>query len=148
MALVDVDLRPDEKKLKQFGFVALVAFAFLGGSLLWRGGLFGIDFGTSAPLTAYVLFALGGLSAVLSFVMPAANRALYLMLVVVTMPVGLVLSFVIVGALFYGLFTPVGLFFRLIGRDPLNLKFDPAAETYWTRRRTGDVEPARYFRQY
>ena len=36
MALVDVDLRPDEKKLKQFGFVALVAFALLGGFLLWR----------------------------------------------------------------------------------------------------------------
>ena len=148
MALVDVDLRPDEKKLKQFGFVALVAFALLGGFLLWRGGLFGIDFGASAPPIAYVLFALGGLSAVLSFVMPAANKVLYLTLVVVTIPIGIVLSFVIVGGLFYGLFTPIGLFFRLIGRDPLNLKFDPAAETYWTRRRSGDIDPRNYFRQY
>ena len=148
MALVDVDLRPDEKKLKQFGFVALVVFALLGGFALWRGGLFGIDLGDSAQTTAFVLFAVGGLSAVFSFVVPAANRVLYLTLVVITTPIGLVLSFVIVGALFYGMFTPVGLFFRLIGRDPLKLKFDPAAETYWTRRRTGEVDPKRYFRQY
>ena len=111
-------------------------------------GLFGIDLGDSAQTTAYVLFAIGGLSAVFSLAMPAANRVLYLTLVVITTPIGLVLSFVIVGALFYGMFTPVGLFFRLIGRDPLKLKFDPAAETYWTRRRTGEVDPKRYFRQY
>lgn len=148
MALVDIDLRPDEKKLKQFGFVALAAFALLGGFVLWRGGLFGIDFGASSPTTAYVLFAIGGLSAILSFVMPKANRILYIALIVITAPIGIVLSFVLVGALFYGMLTPVGLFFRLIGRDPLHLKFDPAAETYWTRRRAGDVEPKRYFRQY
>ena len=34
MALVDLDLNPDEKKLKQFGFIALVAFALLGALVL------------------------------------------------------------------------------------------------------------------
>ena len=60
MALVDLDLNPDEKKLKQFGFIALVAFALLGALVLWKGGLFGLDFGGSTRTVAYVFFALGG----------------------------------------------------------------------------------------
>lgn len=148
MALVDIDLKPDDKKLRQFGFIALVAFGLLGGLVLWHGGLLGIDFGASAQTVAYVLFAIGGASGLLSLVKPDLNRILYLALIVITTPIGLVLSFVIVGALFYGLFTPIGLFFRLIGRDPLYLKLDPAAQTYWTRRPSGPVQPKKYFRQY
>jgi len=41
---------------------------------------------------------------------------------------------VVLGALFYLVFTPVGICRRLFGSDPLRLRFDPAAETYWIRR--------------
>jgi hypothetical protein len=48
---------------------------------------------------------------------------------------------------FYGLFTPMGLLFRLIGRDPLNRRFDPTAQTYWTPHQTV-TDGRRYFRQF
>ena len=49
--------------------------------------------------------------------------------------------------LFYGVFTPIGLFFRLIGRDPLHRRFQPEADTYWVARRPA-TDVRRYFRQF
>jgi hypothetical protein len=43
--------------------------------------------------------------------------------------------------------TPVGLIFRLLGKDPLTRRFDPRASTYWVKHEEpGNVE--RYFRQF
>lgn len=36
--------------------------------------------------------------------------------------------------LFYGMFTPMGLIMRLIGKRPLELSFDRKASSYWIRR--------------
>lgn len=36
--------------------------------------------------------------------------------------------------LFYGVFTPLGIIMRLAGKDPLRLKLDPDARTYWIQR--------------
>jgi hypothetical protein len=44
-------------------------------------------------------------------------------------------------------FTPIGLFFRLIGRDPLHRRFQPEADTYWVGRRPA-TDVRRYFRQF
>ena len=38
---------------------------------------------------------------------------------------------VILGVLFFGVITPVGLLMRAIGRDPLRLKARPGLPTYW-----------------
>jgi hypothetical protein len=44
---------------------------------------------------------------------------------------GRVVSPVVMAALLYLVVTPVGLLQRLFGRDPLHLKWDPKAESYW-----------------
>jgi hypothetical protein len=36
--------------------------------------------------------------------------------------------------LFYGVVTPLGIMMRLTGKDPLRLKLDPSAKTYWIQR--------------
>lgn len=47
---------------------------------------------------------------------------------------GKIVSPVALGILFYGVFTPVGVVMRLLGNDPLDLKRDAAAGSYWRRR--------------
>jgi len=47
---------------------------------------------------------------------------------------GKIVSPVALGLLFYGVITPIGLVFRLAGKDPLRLKYDRGAESYWIRR--------------
>jgi hypothetical protein len=50
-------------------------------------------------------------------------------------------------AFYYLLLTPVGLVFRLIGRDPLRRRFDRNATTYWIARRPPETSD-RYFHQF
>jgi len=45
-----------------------------------------------------------------------------------------VVSPVVLGLIYFGLFTPVGFVMRLAGRDALSRRFEAAAPTYWVRR--------------
>jgi len=47
---------------------------------------------------------------------------------------GKIVSPIALGLLFYGVFTPIGVVMQLIGSDPLRLKRDPAAASYWRQR--------------
>src|SRR5262249_56977526 len=96
--------------------VAFAVFAGLGAMVLWRGHLAGLPLGWWGRPVAFALWILGGVSGVLSLVRPEANRPLYVMLSVITYPIGYMLSYVLMGAIFFGLLTPVKLVVRLIGR--------------------------------
>jgi hypothetical protein len=147
MAVIDIDLKPDRRKLRQFGFIALVAFGGLAGLILWKGGLFGISFGEAANTVAYVLLGVGALSALFSLAYPPANRILFTGLIIVTFPIGIVISYVLMGFVFYVIFTPIALLFKLIGRDSLERRFDREAETYWVERKPVEGTK-RYFKQF
>lgn len=45
-----------------------------------------------------------------------------------------IVSPVVMAFLFFGVVTPIALIFRRLGNDPLRLKFDPMATTYWIDR--------------
>lgn len=47
---------------------------------------------------------------------------------------GKVISPITLGVLFYGVLTPVGALMRLTGKDPLRLKLDADADSYWITR--------------
>ncbi len=145
--MIELNLAPDRRVLRQFGFLALGGFALLA-LLAWQGWVvFALVPEEARPVLAGTLGALGALSGVLSLVWPAANRPLYVGLAVVAFPIGFVVSYVIMGALFYLLIAPVGLVFRLFGRDPLDRRFLPEAETYWVD--AGQERPREsYFKQF
>ena len=145
--MLDLNLKPDRKTLRQFGWIALVGFGVLGGLIFWRGRLFGLDFGSGARPTAYVLWSLGAISALFSLIVPKANQLLFVGLTVLTFPIGFVVSHIIMGLIFYGILSPVGILFRLMGRDVLNRRFEPESATYWTDAQP-PAKPDRYFRQF
>jgi len=145
--MIQLNLRPTDRDLRQFGFIALGAFGLLGLLMYAQWLPLAGRLGWTGPIIAYVLWALGGVSAVLSLLAPRANRALYVVLTLVAFPIGWVISHVIMAVVFFGLLTPVGLFFRLIGRDPLQRRFDPQMRTYWVRHRPAE-SLEQYFRQY
>lgn len=145
--MIEIDWRPDTRTLKQFGYIALFGFSFLAAIAWFEKLIFAFGLGEARPIVAGVFAALAVVSTFFSLVMPRANLPIYLGLTVLAYPIGFVLSYVIMGFLFFGMITPMGLFFRLTGRDPLNRGFDPAAKTYWC-----DPRPRRgkesYFRQF
>ena len=42
---------------------------------------------------------------------------------------------IMLGMVFFASVTPIGLVLRALGKDPLRLRFDPEATTYWIERR-------------
>jgi hypothetical protein len=145
--MIEIDLRPDERTLRQFGWIALVGFGFVA-LLAWQEWLiFSFGLGEARGPVAGGLLGIGVLSAVLGAVYPKANLPIFVGLTLLTYPIGFVLSYVIMGALFYGLLAPVGIFFRLIGRDAMHRRFEPEAASYWTKARPERSEES-YFRQF
>ena len=45
-----------------------------------------------------------------------------------------IVSPIALGILFFLVVTPTALLMRLFGKDPLRLRFDPAADSYWIKR--------------
>lgn len=55
-----------------------------------------------------------------------------------------ILSKVQMGFIFFAVLTPAAMFVRLLGKDPLKLKRDPEAETYWIPADKMDLEQMKY----
>jgi hypothetical protein len=147
MAFVKLDLCPHPRTLRQFGLIGLVAFAALAALARWRVGLFRPLSPESARWTMYVLAVLAAYSGLFAAVLPRGLRPLYVLLTIVTYPIGIVAFHVVMAIVFYLVIAPVGLLFKIIGRDALHRRFEPAAPTYWIRRRQ-PADAKRYFRQF
>lgn len=108
---------------RKFGLLFVVVFAVIGGVVWWRGGAaYPVLFGLSAAFLLAALAAPGLLQP-----LNRAWMAFGLLLHKVTSPI-------ILGAMFFGLFAPVGLVFRLRRRDVMRRRFDKAAASYWIPR--------------
>ena len=138
MKIADFNIKPSVKMLREFGIIALFGFGLVGA-------LLGLKW--DAWTASYVLWALGAVSFVVAFVQPKLLLPLYVALMVVAFPIGFVISNVILLALYFGLFTPFSMVFRLIGRDTMKRKFEPEAESYWIDR-TDNKPVSQRFRQY
>lgn len=49
---------------------------------------------------------------------------------------------------FYLVFTPIGFFMRLMGKDFLEQKIDVTAESYWSAHEKQDFDPEHYKKQF
>jgi hypothetical protein len=136
MSLIEIDYRPSRRQLRVFGTGCVVLLGIVGALL--RPGH------TSEALA---LWSVGGLCGVAALMWPDGLRWVYVGVMLVTWPLGLVMSWVVLALVFYGVITPVGLVMRLLGRDALARRFDRSAATYWVTRRSVE-DPERYFRQY
>lgn len=145
--LIELNLRPDDRTLRQFGFIALVGFGFLAAIAWYEVLIFSFGLGAARPIVAGVFAGLAGLAALFSLVYPKANLPIYLGLTIVAFPIGFVLSYVIMGTLFFLIITPVGLIMKILGRDPMHRKFEPEATTYWVAAQ-GERARSTYFKQF
>jgi hypothetical protein len=139
MSLIEVNWRPNNKQLRGFGKIALIALAVISLVLYLVKGL--------EIRWALAIAAVGLAIFVSSLISLRLTRGIYLGLVAVTLPIGLVVSFVLLAAFYFLLLTPLAFVFRLIGRDQLRRKFDPGAESYWLTHHPPQG-PERYFRQF
>jgi len=108
------------KQLRSFGLLVGGVFAFLG---LWPK----VYHGSSPRLWALILAAVLILPAL---IFPRSLRPFYQGWMKVGALLGWINTRIILGIIFYLVFFPIGLILRLLGKDPMNRKFDSEATTY------------------
>ena len=120
-----------------FGFVFAAALSVFSGIALLRD---------SGLWPWWLAAAAAFLAAAIAFprALDPLNRAWHrfgLLLGKVTTPI-------VLGLLFFFTVTPTAIVFRLLGKDPLRLKMDPGAATYWIVRDPPGPEPDTMHRQF
>lgn len=138
MSLIEIDWNPSIRQLRVFGLSAMAASIVLAGVFVLVWGL--------AILWAVVALAAGAAILLCSLISPRAARIVYVVLSAVGMPIGFVVSFILLAAFYFLLLTPLALLFRLIGRDALNRRFERDSDSYWTPRKPA-ASLDRYFHQ-
>lgn len=138
--MLKIDFRPDDQLLRRFGFFSVAGFGVIAFVLH-------VQLDAPAPLVCGVagLGVLVGLAA--AFELLTVVRPVYMVMSALGMVIGLVLGPLVLGLIYYGVFTPLALWFRVIGRDRLGRKWDPGAGSYW-HERPEPGKPSSYLRLY
>lgn len=135
--LMHIDWQPSNKKLRDFSRIALLGF----GLLAWV-------FYTKLNFTVgSIIFAiLAVITPILGLINPRFVRPIFVVLSMVAFPIGLVISTVLLASIYFLLFMPLALAFRMCGRDSLCLKKTEGSN--WLSYADYPKEPRRYYQQF
>jgi hypothetical protein len=137
MALIEINWNPSRRELRQFALLWIGFFGLAGAYCLWV-----VSSQTAA--TAFWVVSTAGLA---GYFAPSLLRPIYVVWMALALPIGWVISHLLLLAVYYLVFTPVGLVLRLVGYDPLNRNFDRSARSYWISHEPSS-EMSQYFKQY
>jgi hypothetical protein len=122
----------DGKQLREFGLgLALLVVLIFWVLLPWFG---------DRPRPAWPLVA-GGVLALAAIAWPVAIYPVYRLLLPVAKVIGVINTWLLLGAVFFGMLLPIGLVLRLLGRLQYETRLDPSVATYRI-----DVDPHREVR--
>jgi hypothetical protein len=122
----DINFRPPEQLLRQFGVLCLVISLVLAGLRTLQAGW---------GLLSTSLVVSGAILGIVGIFAPRALGPLFVALTVVTFPIGWLVSRLVLAAVFYLLVTPIGWALRITGRDALERR-SPPQRSYWKSTKT------------
>lgn len=138
MSLVRINRHPTRRHLAVFAVGWIVSLAVLG----W---LFPLQLGGTSLRD--VCWVLAVVVPAVGLAVPGFLKGAYLLSAYAALPIGLAVSYAILGVIYYLVLTPIGLLLRSRGYDPLHRRFEPQADTYWIQREAS-ADTDRYFRQF
>lgn len=145
MKLVEMNWQPTERQLRQFGWMALVGLPLAGW--LFAGKPWPLSTATMLQISVIaVLGVAGAVCAMLAEARPNLLRTPFIALTLVALPIGMVVSELILAVIYFAVFAPVALLFKLTGRDALDRQLDRTSVTYW-RPKAQPKGVESYFRQ-
>lgn len=147
--MIHINFSPERRVLRQFAWFGVVGLPFLAAFVVKTAS--GLPW--AAPelwghLAVLVVAAVAVLAVIaLELGVDILSRGLFVALSLVAIPIGFVLSHVLIAAIYYLVLTPIALALRLTGRDVLGMKLDREAASYW-HHRAGDRPASSYFKLY
>ncbi len=121
-------LRPKQSSHREFGLVMAAAFLVVTFFSYWKHRHFG----------SYILPGLSFAFFFFALVLPRALAPLNAAWTILGRILHRVVSPLVLGVMYFGFFTPLGLLFRLVKKDPLHLKIDRQSTSYWIHREKTD----------
>lgn len=135
MAVFHINTKPSDRQLCQFGLLCIVLLP----AITWLWG------GDSSTIGVAALIGAGlGLLGILA---PGTLKPVFVGLVLISFPIGFIIGELILLMIFIGVFLPMALLFRIIGRDVLQRRIVAESETFWVPR-SAPSNVRRYFQQY
>jgi len=131
------NIKSEKKDLRNFGLTIGIVLGLLAGLLWWKGRDTYSIFAVIA-----VVFILFGL------LLPAVLKPLQKVWMTLAVIMGWIMTRVILGVLFYLVFTAIGGIGRLLGKKFLDLKIDPAIKSYWIIREQKTFNKSDYEKQF
>ncbi len=134
MSLIEVQWNPTKRQLRQFGVICFFALPLIA----WIWG--------ASTQTIGILAGIGLVMALMGYLIPVLVKPIFVGLTLITLPIGLVIGEIAMLLIYFGMFLPLSIMFRLVGRDALQVKTNRSASTYWqTKKQPKDT--ASYFHQ-
>lgn len=122
--MIAPDWHPTQRQLRQFAAAALPAFALFAW-MLWKA--------TASATGAAVLLVIGAAIFAVGLLAPRWVRPAYWFAVAVTLPIGWLISGLLLRLIYTLVFGSFGFALRALGHDPLLLK-KPELRSHWVRR--------------
>lgn len=124
MSMVTIDWKPDDVAIRVFARTLMIGFTLIAW-VVWyfQGGL--AQSREAGVMVWGILPYLWGIPLVLgtlSWLFPAFGRLVYKPWMGIAFVMGTIVSSLILSLVYYLVVTPIGLFMRLRGHDPLRLK--------------------------
>lgn len=133
-----INWHPQNRDLRKFGWVILVGFGILGTLLYFKHKVNSADW----------MWGIGGFVGLLAVIFPSAARPFYFIWMGIGFALGSVMSRVVMTIIFYGVISPVALFFRMIKRDALRIRSEnKSRNSYWENLPPAD-DPTSYDHLY
>lgn len=135
MALLDFNFNPSHRQLRQFGAVCTVALPL--ATWAWTKDLSAVAWAAG----------IGALLCGIGYVLPRLLKPIFVGLTIVTIPIGLVVGELAMLLIYFGLFLPMAIVFRMLGRDALDRRTaKPDSTTLW-KPRSSPSSIRKYYQQ-
>lgn len=131
------NIKSAKRDLRNFGITIGIALGMLAGLLWWKGK------------DTYPVFLIAGSAFVLlGLILPPVLKPLQKAWMTLAVLMGWLMTRVILGILFYFVFTAIGGIPRLFGKQFLDLKIDNSQKSYWSYRKYEPFNKRNYERQF
>jgi hypothetical protein len=137
MGLIVFQTKPTARVLRQFAGAWLVFFLVLAANQIWRRG----------HVPAGIALGVASLIGIVGLIKPNSVRLLFIAASAAAFPIGWLVSQIVLLLMFYGVMTPMAFFWRLRGRDTLQLRAKPDQPSFWIDRQE-EPKPERYLKQF
>jgi len=142
LSVVMAEVEVSTKRIRDFGRVMLVVLSFIiPAFLMWRNAW-------EISTASWILFAIGLVIFLLSVIRPLVLTPVYKGWMGLAIILGLFMTKVIISLVFYFIMTPIGIGRRLLVKDPMNMRIDSEAESYWVEKENPVTDPSSYEKQY